>query len=239
MKDYLPDEKALEEKGFEYWEKGEYQKAVGVFKKGIWKHPKSAGLHTGLGFSYLHLKEFVSAVDAFENALNLDADDPQILRGLGLSYIRLNWADKARPILDRAAGEFNSNAFVLMEIAYSYLQANEYEDALKYAEKALDVDEALDIEPDRPDLLDFYSNVLYDDCRFEEALAYFEKMPLKDIVNPITLQRIVELYKFFEVDEDTIGRYRKRLDEIERENSVDGFIEAMMNEWEKESATDG
>ncbi|MCH9058739.1 MAG: hypothetical protein IIB55_08945, partial [Planctomycetes bacterium] len=64
--------------------------------------------------------------------------------------------------------------------------------------------------------VDFYGNVLFDDLYLNEAMAVFERIPVSELNNPVSLERMIDLYTHFQVDSSIINRYRQRMSNIKR-----------------------
>lgn len=259
----LRDVAAYQDRGRTMWESRDFHSAVDNYRQGLWEYPDSITLQLGLAYSYFYLKEFVNAVRSFEIVLRFQPANKRAVRGLGLCYLKLNRVEDAQRNFRQLQGDCELPPAELMEIAYYFFQVQDYVEALNFAERVLEADpeytdgyictagclhflkreparklalfqRALEIEPARLDLVDFYANVLFDDMYLPEALAMYERLPLQDMQNPISLRRLIELYDYYKVDESMMERYRERLNHIERGASVDGLVDSIMNFLENE-----
>ncbi|MFC1588223.1 tetratricopeptide repeat protein [Planctomycetota bacterium] len=245
------------------WEKRDFVNAVAQYKKGLWEYPDSISLQLGLAYSYFYLKEYANASRSFEIVLRFQPKNKHALRGLGLCCLKLNRLEDAHRTLNRLQLDGDLQAAELMEIAYFFFQVQDYAEALRFADMVIEQApnycdaficaggclhfqervsarkyslfyRALDLEPERVDLLDFFGNVLFDDTHIKEALAIFERIPVDELKNQITLKRMIQLYEYFGVDESITGRYRERLDTMERNAGIDGLVSSIMNYLDKE-----
>ncbi|HEV8366376.1 MAG TPA: tetratricopeptide repeat protein [Pyrinomonadaceae bacterium] len=79
---------SLYEKGLTYFEKGDYQGAIGAFLVSV-KFAPSAEVYLSLGNTYLKQEKNSDAVKAFKESVKLNSDAAEAQYGLGLASFRL------------------------------------------------------------------------------------------------------------------------------------------------------
>ena len=77
------------QQGFNYSEKGEYEKAIVEYKKSLEIDPNSSATHYNLGITYRRLGQFENAIDSYKKALQIDPRDEDAWVGLGNAYSSL------------------------------------------------------------------------------------------------------------------------------------------------------
>jgi len=95
-------------------------------------------------------KKYAEAIPVLEMVANSNSEDPELRVELGQAYLHTGNPDKAAAVFDEALGS-NPNASTLNSVAYELADKNvRLDDALQYAQKAVEKveDEASDIKLD-------------------------------------------------------------------------------------------
>jgi len=168
------DPAAEYQKGTTAYRAGDFNTAVGHFKKVVLAVPKEAPAQYLLGASYIGIGDYKKAAKPLELAVKYDGKMIDARRDLGITHARLGQADKAQPQLD---------ALIAMQTACAATCA----DAAKLMDAVAKVQAALTGGPQaglpyRPDVRlsdarsadETYVTAvsLINDKRYEDAIAY-------------------------------------------------------------------
>ncbi len=159
-------------RGDAFFEQKKYDQAVGDYLQAMDAGDSSAYLFKKLGLSYYHIDDLAAALLALQNAVRKDKEDPLSLYYLGLTYKELGAKDKAIQRLNQTirAAIPSYIADVYFELADSYQQNGQYEQALGAYQKVYEFD------PQRK-LIWFYIAMIYDRHLKERqtALRYYQR----------------------------------------------------------------
>lgn len=199
------DIKAVEYLGVVYDQQGEYQKAVSLYQEVLQYTPKDPWIYYTLSKAYIHLKQIEQAEDALLKVLELDPCYPGIYIALGSLYAELSEHDKA--IETFLKSEDSSDKFY--QIAYSCYSLERYQEALEFAEKAL---EHSSEDPEIYRLLGFVFAELDLIKEAEENLQRYVLGLAKETSNFAEVPELAELFEWLRQDD----RFKGLLDQIER-----------------------
>ncbi|MCI0339561.1 MAG: tetratricopeptide repeat protein [Planctomycetales bacterium] len=252
-----------ERRGGELAESGDLVGAIQVLREGLEVFPSTTELRIGLGHAYLQLEEFALAAREFREGLRLAPADSDLLRGLAVVLLRMGRGDEASPLLDRAAPGTHDDDQACVQVAEALLAAERPAEGLEYATRAVLANpespeaelvrglclhaiggapddkcrafrRALELAPDRMDVVESWGHVLYEDGRGDEALAVLSRLPLDEIENVLTLERLDEMLHRAGAPRAQRAECRKRLRESQRGLTLDGFVEEAAAEAEAE-----
>jgi len=83
------------EKGVDYINQGDYQRAIEEFNQVISIDSEYVDAYCGIGIAYLNQKKYKEAIEAFEKAIVLDPDEPIAYYLLGRAYEEIMNYEKA------------------------------------------------------------------------------------------------------------------------------------------------
>ena len=211
-----------DERAHQLYNDGDYEGAIEVLREGLGLYPHAVELHIGLGYTRLAREEFAWARRCFEQALALEAEHEDALVGLGEVLLRLGRREDALELFDRArnaGGEedidlimtmgralYRERLFVAAHEMFTRavtLESGNAESvaALGYTLHQLgdeagarrELTRALRIDAEFHEARVFLGHLLYDAGQFRQALATFERVPVKDHWDTVALWRVVEL----------------------------------------------
>jgi tetratricopeptide (TPR) repeat protein len=147
----------LFQKGVDYYQNGNYEKAKKLFLLAVSDNPASASAKYNLGITHVALKEYEEAKTCFEQALAIQPKDLHSRYNLGLVHFNLENYTEAKKWFEKSL-EIDSNDFnSLFNLALTYHMQKDYNAAIEFYNKALIIDEK-DV-----------------DCYYNLGLAHFEK----------------------------------------------------------------
>jgi Flp pilus assembly protein TadD len=85
----------FDERAHEFYDAGEYDKALDLLREGLSRYPGSVDLHIGLGYVRLAREEFAWARRSFEEALRLDPEHEDAWVGLGEAVLKFGCPEEA------------------------------------------------------------------------------------------------------------------------------------------------
>jgi tetratricopeptide (TPR) repeat protein len=257
----------FDRRGFELYESGDLEGALGIYQRGLDLFPLTPELHSGKGFMCLYLGEFVNALGSFSEGLRIDPGDPEMNRGAALSLLYLNRSGEADVYLEKALPHAKGDASALFEIGVALVQADRMAEAIPLFDEiiALDPDHsdahfyrgmalhaagtgeagdkhrsfetALAQAPDRADLAEQYGNVLYEDGLRDRAASVFARLRPEELRDPTTVERMLEVFRGRRGTLWKRWRLRRRLKEIRRTDPVDEFLRGLQEEWNADEAS--
>lgn len=226
------------------YERGEWESARRLLRRGISDHPQSLELRVSLAYAELACEEYVWARRAFEEALEIDPDHEDALIGLGEALLKLDRA-RAFAVFDRAMalGE-DAEAELALAIGRALYREGLYDRALSFFERSLatrgTADAAAEIaytlyNLDRPDEAQpfleraleedsgqhearvFLGTLLYEKGELERAISSLERVPPTEFWDALALWRTIELlrsYRRIPEDSPILDPYLARLGEL-------------------------
>jgi tetratricopeptide (TPR) repeat protein len=135
---------AYHERGRAYFEMKEYDKAISDFTEAIRIEP-DAGSYVARGGAYEHKKDYARAVSDYEQALRLDAEDDDALNSLAWVLATcpndgVRNGPRAVELATKACkGTDWDNADFLDTLAAAHAEAGNFNDAVRWETKALEV----------------------------------------------------------------------------------------------------
>lgn len=116
--------------GRQYYLAGEYDKAIGEYKKEINKNPKSAEAHFNLGLAYGKVGESQKEIESYLDSVILKPTE-QVYFNLGKAYSDIGSKEKAIEAFDEAIRLNNSYAKAHYMICKTYAEIGDHENAIK------------------------------------------------------------------------------------------------------------
>ena len=168
--------------GLVYHDLGNYDKALEYFKLALEirekvlgkEHPDTAGSYNNIGILYKKLGNYDKALEYHKKALEikekvLGIEHPDTANSyyiIGNIYMNLGNYDKALDYYKLAANQGYERAY--NELAWTYHLMGKYEEALPWAEKAVEA------FPDNPGIIDTLATVYQGLGRYDFAMEQFE-----------------------------------------------------------------
>ena len=191
------------------------------------------------GVSYMEKKEYGKAVDSFALATEKTKDKAEYKIAYGMALLQNEQYEQAIEIMQSAIGEKNNaivrenNKYAYRGIGLAYYVQESYEEAEEYFEKALEYEEAEDLDRE---LLDNLLAVQELTGRVEEAVKTCDRLIAKDKKNITYYKKKALLHCSLEVYEDALKDYEKIV-ELNGKN-YDGYfgqsaVYKLMGETEK------
>lgn len=138
MNHLRPDARELIEKALEHHMKGEFDKAIELYKKSIEVQP-SADAYTYMGWAYSMMGEHEKAIELCMKAIAIDPNFGNPYNDIGSYLIALGKLDEAIPWLKRAtvAPRYEPRHYPHINLAKIYMAKGMLYDALKEINQAL------------------------------------------------------------------------------------------------------
>ncbi len=164
-----------------YYNAGDYKRAIEEGKKAVKLYPKNFYAHFCLGMSYLKVGELDLALSNMKNAEKLaisKEDLPAVYNLLGLIYSNKGDLDNAlfyyskHLSLSRELGDKRGEASALNNIAGVYRSKGDLDKALDYLEQSLRLKTD---EKDKVTTLNNIATIYTDKGNFTKAVEYFKK----------------------------------------------------------------
>ncbi|MDI6774819.1 MAG: tetratricopeptide repeat protein [Verrucomicrobiota bacterium] len=118
----------------------EYEAAARLLEQAVRKDPANATAHCNLGVAYAQIARAGPAITALERAGELCPKDPRPHEFLGHIYLRAGKWNEARKAFEQAHQRFLVSPRITTARALVEFQAGEFQLALVYLQKALDLD---------------------------------------------------------------------------------------------------
>jgi tetratricopeptide (TPR) repeat protein len=101
-------------------------------------------------YEYLEDSEYLMALNLLSYCLTIDDKDPEILNGIGVALCELGELAQSKIILERAIRYHPNDALSYANLAGVYWEYDDYEKAIFYYKKSIDLD---------PEISDSYYNL--------------------------------------------------------------------------------
>jgi arylsulfatase A-like enzyme/Flp pilus assembly protein TadD len=136
------DPELLKEIGIAYSQKGDLEKAIEIYKRGLTLDSKYPALHNNLGMAYLSLslkkkdrKIFQKSLESFKKAIELNQQYPLPYNGLGMAYRQAGNLEGAISCWEKAL-ELNPDfGPVLYNLGLAYMDKADYGRALRFLDE--------------------------------------------------------------------------------------------------------
>lgn len=236
------DSHEFEEEAYRHWEKGNCEKALAIFKKGLLVHPGSPTLLCGVGYSYLAMEEYLLARRSFEEAYKVAPAEIDVLIGLGESLLPFSEYENALSLFRQALMKNSQNEpEIPFIIARSLCRMGMWKESKALYCQSLNmgltnepelflgmgicgqhlgetdfkkyIQKAIELEPHYYEALSYLGNVLYDEGNFKDAFDCFKKIPPEFHGDPTSIKRAM-LMAMEKEDIDRVIEYAIRLSDI-------------------------
>jgi Flp pilus assembly protein TadD len=147
---------------------GDHNRSSDLYEKAIQREPSDPQLYTRLGLEQLQVNMPVNAERNFRKAIELGGEDKSALDYLGMVLTQTGRAHEVPPLWLAEMEKYPESGEVRGKYAYSLLQANKEEEAMKVFEDGL---EHLD---DTTVLKRFYAPVLAQKDDLDRAMDFYE-----------------------------------------------------------------
>jgi len=125
--------------GLGYMRKGEVDKAIETFKKGIELAPDYPSLYNSLGEAYYHKGQLKEAERMFKKAIEIRPNFPEAYNNLGVLYRKINLTDNAIEEFKKAIHLIPGSPDFHYNLGNAYLANNHYEAAIKEFNTCLEI----------------------------------------------------------------------------------------------------
>ncbi len=159
---------ALFNLGLVYAKLGEYEHAIKQFKKVVLLQPQRATAYGQIAEIYLQREDYKQAIEYYKKRLAFELEHADSYHNLGLALLKTHKVDEAIRAFEQALVYKTEHTDCHHNLATAYLEAGDYEKALNYYLRQLE------IEP----RLESYYNIgvlLMQQQRQREAIEYFEQ----------------------------------------------------------------
>lgn len=196
----------LYSKAIAQWEFGNFVEAINFFKKILRKNPDNSEILSYVGILYLQLGDYDKGLTSLELARNLSPNDHNILVNLsnGLldqanHFIKNNFLESAIKALQESIEILPTNESSHINLLKLLIKQKDFESFEDYFNRAIK------LNPNQEVFYFLFGNALFDQCKFDEARAYFLKaVNLKiDYSEAILHQALCEQF---------LGNYQQALD---------------------------
>lgn len=252
------------------YDEGNYDAARELLEQGLSIHPASAELRVSLGYAELAREEFAWARRWFQEALDLEPDHEEALLGLAEVLLKMGERGRAFLALGRLLElGFGEDPDLMLSAGRALHREGLHERALGFLRRALEADpecaeasaelacalyhlgdpegaeeacrRALELEPELHEARAFLGNLLYDRADLAAALAQFERVPPREVWDPLVAWRAAELLKRvggLPEDDPLVAPYVRRLEELTLDPSPEDQLLAEVEAIQEARSTD-
>lgn len=136
----LEETETLRNTAFEFWENGQYSKAIPIYKEALKLEPNNTALHFELAVCYTDNKELESAITVLSTAIQIDPTSAIFYGNRGLAHYRL-YNDKQAIRDYRKAIELDSTqAVYYINLALALYEEERIDDACECIRKAQELE---------------------------------------------------------------------------------------------------
>lgn len=157
------------EKCMDYFDKGEFEKAIVCFDLLLADDPDNIELIYAKASALLENEDFEKAIDYFGEVLKKDPAFIDAINDKVIALINLDKFDEAEKCINRAL-ELDSNYFISW-----YIKANLFFDLEKYSEALRLYKKTVELAPNYVDAWYNYGSCLFNLDNYEEAIKIFDK----------------------------------------------------------------
>ncbi len=218
--------------GQAYLQLEEFALAAREFREGLRLAPGDADLLRGLAVALLRMGRGDEASPLLDSAAAGTHDDDQACLQVAEALLAAERPAEGLEYATRAAlaNPDSADAEVMRGLCLHAIGPIGKETE----EKRRAFRRAAELAPDRFDVVESWGHVLYEDGRSDEALAQLGRLPLDEIENVLTLERLDELLHRTGAPRARRAECRRRLREAQRGLSLEGFAEAAAADVEAE-----
>jgi tetratricopeptide (TPR) repeat protein len=133
------DAESFHNQGNVFLEKGEFDKAIELYKKAISLNPKYSEAYNNLGLAYMNKGNLDLAIESYNKSLSLKSNDARVYNNLGVAYIRSNKLKEAITVLKKAIELSPDYDAAHYNLANAFLMANLIDEAISEYEKVIKI----------------------------------------------------------------------------------------------------
>ena len=184
--------------------------ALEVLNSCINKFPNEISCHKSLANLYEKQKNYKQAIKYYNNVLDYKPHDVSVKYSLAVMYEKSDNIFSSDSLFNNLIEHSNGSAAIYNDYAYlisnrKNISNHELKDALKIAEKALD------LEPDNSSFLDTIGWIYYKMGLYKKAEKYLLKSLEYDNDNPIILEHLGDVYVSLNDSKEALLLYQKAL----------------------------
>jgi tetratricopeptide (TPR) repeat protein len=170
---------------------GAYREAVGYYSRCLEHHPGNNYALFGLADCYKTLNQFHKAIEIWEQYLLHDNQNITVLTRVADAYRKVRDFKHSREVYLQVLKMEETNPYAIIGLGHLHYDFKEYEEALFYWRKMLDISrEGVDIR-----VLTSIGNCYRKLKTFENGIAFFEQALQRDIHNFYALFGLADCYR--------------------------------------------
>lgn len=170
---------------------GDYSVAIDHYQECLTHDADNTYALFGLADSFKALKQYGKAIDAWERYLKLDSSNVTVLTRVADVYRKIKDRDRAKELYLSVLRVEEQNPYALIGLAHLHYDFREYQDALFYWERMLEIDgERVDIR-----VLTSLGNCHRKLKQFRTGLPYFEQAKDREPTNFYALFGLADCYR--------------------------------------------
>ena len=154
----------------EFYKQGKYKEAIDVFSTILEHDEGNAEVYNNMGLCYAKLNDFEQAEKAYKKSIELNRAIPQAYINLSDLYYKHHDLGSAIGTLELGTYEMEDNLVLAHMLARVYLEDSRYDMAIVELEKALDK------EPENYDAYYDLGRVYFELGDYEDAISNFENV---------------------------------------------------------------
>lgn len=231
------------------YEAGDYDGALAILGRGLNLFPDSVELYVSTGYAELAREQYAWARRAFEKGLALEPDHEDALVGLGEVLLKFGERTRAFRLFDRVLElGFDDDVELLVSIGRALAHEGLDGHARRFFERAVRADRgspepvaelahvlhrlgdkrrarawlerALCLDAENYEARALLANLLYERGEYARSLAEFERIPVREMWDPLAVWRTIELlraYRRLTPEARELDPYLRRLEELSEE----------------------
>ena len=239
---------------------GRYDDALSLIKEALQRYPWSSELHVGLGYVRLARHEFAWALQTFEDALALDPNHEDGVAGYGEALLKVGRKGAGVACFEQLlALGFGEDHDLMLQVGRALFREGVFDHARRFFETIVSAHEdsaeaaaclgyaahrlgddpgamfwlehALRLDADDTEARIYLGNLLYDQGRYDEALAHYSQTEPADHWEELAMWRVLELKKsvYGLNDRDPeVRSWLRRFEELATERNVDDALLAQI-----------
>lgn len=157
------------DRGNRLFDEQQYAEAARVFEELVANDANAYMFHKNIGNCYFQLQDYEKAEEHYLNVLDKEPDNAEIMMLIGNTYANRDDPTKALEWYGKIDVQAITDPTALFNIANSLFSRSEFEEALKYCRRGLEV------QPDSTDILHLTGLINLSLGKNQEAVAAFER----------------------------------------------------------------
>jgi len=126
-----------------YDEKGELDKAVRIYKRGLALDPENADIRFNLALTLMKKGSLTEALKQLQKTISIRRDDPDVYLTMGNIYYDLKKYDQAKKNFEKSIA-LKANPRAILFLANILYKQKDYQNARKYYEKIITIEKTTD-----------------------------------------------------------------------------------------------